>query len=177
MGGPGQRRRETDAPSGRTIARKGCRGQPRPPRGGHPEGSEGQAPSRSAQSRPSPPHGPPAAAATGTGSRPGRLLGAGWGGGAWARPAPRPAPRAGGGGGVAPPLRPGRPPPPTIAAEGRPPGAAVPCELQHGPDGGPKGAARAPSRRTQCSRAIAGRSAARPHLSSAEGPRRATGSE
>lgn len=48
MGDPGQRRRETDAPSGRTIARKGCRGQPRPPRCGHPEGSEGQAPSRSA---------------------------------------------------------------------------------------------------------------------------------
>lgn len=49
VGDPGQRRRGMDAPLGRTIARKGCRGRHRPPRCGRPEHVEGQAPSRSAK--------------------------------------------------------------------------------------------------------------------------------
>lgn len=50
MGDLGQRRRRgTDAPSARTIAERGSRGQHKPPRCGHSERGEGQGPSRSAK--------------------------------------------------------------------------------------------------------------------------------
>lgn len=72
VGDPGQRRRGTDAPKGRIIAGKGSRGHHKPPRCGHPECGEGQAPSPSAKcaiAPASPLALPPAAAATGTGTR------------------------------------------------------------------------------------------------------------
>lgn len=50
VGDLGQRRRRgTDAPSARTIAERGSRGQHKPPRCGHSERGEGQGPSRSAK--------------------------------------------------------------------------------------------------------------------------------